>query len=324
MVEIVGGSSQPAAKRWRHRIRSLSAGVFTLSPAAARNMATAQRQAWSQVFVATILLPVGLLLTASPALSHHSWSTYHWARTSNPFTLKLGDNVDDKWDGYLRKAAGPVDGNDWSDSAVLDAEVISGGTRPKNCRPTSGRVEVCNARYGNTGWLGLAQIWITDSHITQGVVKLNDTYFLMTKYNTPAWRALGVCHEVGHTFGLDHQDEIFNNDNLGSCLDYTDDPDGTPGSSNDPSNERPNEHDYVQLELIYDPELEGGVGHLDESTTLAAAARATPSRRDGGNSPADWGRPVDFTADGKPHIYLKRLGPRTWLQTHVTWIEGRP
>jgi len=32
--------------------------------------------------------------------------------------------------------------------------------------------------YGNTGWLGLAQIWITTgSQITQGVVKLSDTYF---------------------------------------------------------------------------------------------------------------------------------------------------
>jgi hypothetical protein len=25
---------------------------------------------------------------------------YHWARTSNPFTLKLGDNVSSAWDSY--------------------------------------------------------------------------------------------------------------------------------------------------------------------------------------------------------------------------------
>lgn len=23
----------------------------------------------------------------------HAWGTYHWARTANPFALKLGDNV---------------------------------------------------------------------------------------------------------------------------------------------------------------------------------------------------------------------------------------
>jgi hypothetical protein len=33
-----------------------------------------------------------------------------------------------------------------------------------------------------------------------------------------------MCQEVGHTFGLDHQDENFNNTNLGTCMDYTNDP----------------------------------------------------------------------------------------------------
>jgi hypothetical protein len=27
------------------------------------------------------------------ASANHSWGSYHWARTSNPFNLKLGDNV---------------------------------------------------------------------------------------------------------------------------------------------------------------------------------------------------------------------------------------
>ena len=29
------------------------------------------------------------------------------------------------------------------------------------------------------------------------------------------------CHEIGHGFGLPHRDEIANNADLGSCLDYT-------------------------------------------------------------------------------------------------------
>lgn len=32
-------------------------------------------------------------VTAAPAVANHSWSGYHWARTSNPFTVTLGDNV---------------------------------------------------------------------------------------------------------------------------------------------------------------------------------------------------------------------------------------
>ena len=38
-----------------------------------------------------------LLLVPATAQANHSWGGYHWARTSNPFTLKLGDNVDNNW-----------------------------------------------------------------------------------------------------------------------------------------------------------------------------------------------------------------------------------
>ena len=304
MVETVRGRSRPAAKRWRHMIRSLSAGMFALSPAAARNMATAQRQACSHVCAATILTSVALLLTASPALPSHSWATYHWARTANPFTLKLGDNVGAAWDLYLDEAHA-----DWTASSVLDTQDVAGGTSPKRCRPTRGRVEVCNASYGFNGWLGLAQVWVTGSHITQAITKLNDSYFSTATYNTPAWRRLVMCQEVGHAFGLDHQDESFGNPNLGTCMDYTSDPDGPP------SNERPNAHDYQELEAIY--------AHLDTSTTISASTAAMPSRADGGTSPRDWGRAVAFTADGRPRVFLKRVGPNRWLRTHVFWIEER-
>ena len=46
-------------------------------------------------------------------------------------------------------------------------------------------MEVCNATYGNTGWLGVAQIWTSGSHIVQDTGKLNDTYFNTAKYNKP-------------------------------------------------------------------------------------------------------------------------------------------
>jgi hypothetical protein len=174
---------------------------------------------------------------------------YHWARTSNPFTLKVGDNVSSAWDAYLDEAI-----SDWNRSSVLNSTKVTGETSGRKCRPTTGRIEVCNASYGNNGWLGIAQIWISGPHITQGVAKMNDTYFNTATYNTPAWRWLVMCQEIAHDFGLDHQDENFNNGNLGSCMDYTSDPDGPP------SNEHPNGHDFDQLEDIY--------AHLDGSTTI--------------------------------------------------------
>src|SRR3989338_2709607 len=53
----------------------------------------------------------------------HSWGNYHWARTVNPFTLKLGDNVSSSWDTYLATAS-----TDWNVSSVLETAIVAGGT----------------------------------------------------------------------------------------------------------------------------------------------------------------------------------------------------
>ncbi len=222
------------------------------------------------------------------ALGSHSWGGYHWARTANPFTLKLGDNVNSTWDASLAGAS-----SDWTASSVLDTTIVVGGTRPKNCRPTSGRVEVCNAFYGNNGWLGIAQIWVSGGHITQGAVKVNDTYFSTAKYNTPAWRNLVMCQEIGHTFGLDHQDESFDNPNLGTCMDYTSDPS---------TNQHPNQHDYDQLEAIYT--------HLDSTTTVGQSAGGNPGQ-------AQMQRVRD-------NLWVQDLGNGRRLYTFVFWATSGP
>lgn len=231
-----------------------------------------------------LLVGVSVLILAAmapPAAANHSWGRYHWGRTSNPFTLKLGDNVSAAWDSYLSTTS-----SDWSASSVLDTTIVAGGTTGATCAPTSGRIEVCNAAYGDTGWLGVAQIWIVRQgkmqHITQAVAKMNDTYFTTDKYDTPAWRNLVMCQEVAHAFGLDHQDETHTNANLGSCMDYTNDPDGPP------SNEHPNAHDFEQLETIY--------SHKDSSTTVSRLA----NRSDGS-------------------VVIRRTGRNTAVVTHIFW-----
>jgi hypothetical protein len=188
---------------------------------------------------------------AASAMATHTWGSYHWARTSSyaQVPLKVGDNVSSTWDSYLTTAI-----SDWDASSVLALTPVAGQAKGR-CRPTAGRIEVCNNTYGNNGWLGLATIWTVSgtTHIGQATTKVNDTYFNTAQYNTAAWRRLVMCQEVGHDFGLDHQDENFDNANLGTCMDYTDDPDGPP------SNEHPNAHDYEQLESIY-AHLDGGGG----------------------------------------------------------------
>jgi hypothetical protein len=202
---------------------------------------------------------------ASPAMANHSWNGYHWARTANPFTVPLGDNLSTSWKDRLGKAS-----TDWSASTVMDTPVVPGGTSGKKCRPTSGRVEVCNASYGRNGWLGLAQIWVNGSHITQGVAKMNDTYFSMAKYNYVTEKQHVICQEVGHTFGLGHQDE--SGISLNTCMDYY-----SNTSDTDTQSTSPNQHDYDELATIY--------AHLDTSSTLASTPATIGQAGDEGAQP---------------------------------------
>lgn len=268
-------------------------------------------------FVRRSLIAVAVLsLLSLPALAEHSWGNYHWARSSNPVGLALGDNVDSRWDSYLSVAA-----TDWDASSVLDTWVIPGSTSTRRCNPDTGEIEVCNDRYGRTGWLGVAGIWASGDHITRAYTKVNDTYFDTATYNTPAWRALVMCQEVGHDFGLDHQDENFDNPNLGTCMDYTSSPEG---------NEHPNAHDYEQLETIY--------GHLDASSSsiidsMALSMMRPPTVAEILADAGQWGAPIEFDNHGRPILFELVLGKNAngeleRVFTHVFWapfeIEERP
>lgn len=252
--------------------------------------------------VTVVLACLSILLLPLLAHASHSWSGYHWARTANPFTLKLGDNVSGVWDGHLSAASG-----DWNASSVLDTSIVV-GQGGKNCRAAVGHIEVCNKKYGQNGWLGIAQIWINgDGHIIKGLAKMNDTYFNMPTYNTIPWRNLVMCQEVAHAFGLDHQDESFSNPNLGTCMDYTGDPDGPP------SNEHPNAHDFEQLEAIY--------AHLDGYSTIGANLPELTSQSANLDEPRQWGKIVKKDGKGRPSLYEKDLGNGHKVFTHVFWAE---
>lgn len=255
---------------------------------------------WSRrALILTSALTLAVALPMSVSASH-AWGSYHWARTANPFTLKLGDNVTSAWDSYLVTTS-----VDWSKSNVLDTAIVAGGSRSaKLCNATTGIVQVCNAKYGSNGWLGVASIWASGNHITKATVKLNDTYFNMAAYNTPAWRNLVSCQEVGHTFGLDHQDEAFDNANLGTCMDYT---------SNPSTNQHPNQHDYDQLAAIY--------AHLDTTTTVAATPTGTPAAAGAPAAAPAWGHFVRATNHGHGAWYLRDLGAGNVILTHVFWAS---
>ncbi len=247
--------------------------------------------------ISAVIIIVGVFSWGITASAEHSWGNYHWARTDNPFTLALGDNVTSVWDNYLETAS-----SDWSLSNVLDTAIVE-SSAGRNCKATKGRAEVCNSKYGRNGWLGIASIWISGSHITQGTVKLNDTYFNTSTYNKPEWRNMVMCQEVGHIFGLDHQDENFNNTPLGTCMDY----------SNDPTlNQHPNQHDYDMLDEIY--------AHLDTTSTLAVISAAKGLDVDS-DDPRSWGRETRRSDNRRHSVFEQDLGNGEKIIRHVIWAD---
>jgi hypothetical protein len=239
-----------------------------------------------------------VILVAIPVTANasHSWNGYHWARTANPFTVKVIDSMTSSWDDNLAVAL-----SDWGASSVLNVSKQAGddNTRTrKRCRAVSGQVRVCNATYGNNGWLGIAQIWVSGKHITQGVAKMNDTYLASSAYNETA-RQHVICQEIGHDWGLDHQDE--SGADLNTCMDY----------SSALDNPHPNQHDYEELEIIY--------AHLDSTSTVAPLS-ASFANADV-HAQSNWGSKVHEAADGRSAVFVRNFGAGRAIVTHVIWAR---
>jgi hypothetical protein len=208
----------------------------------------------------------GVAAVATAALTanaSHSWNNYHWARTTSSFTLQTLDSTANspyaRWPSELGLAA-----SDWSQSTVLDLHVVpyaNDSSSRRKCAAVLGKIRVCNQSYGKNGWLGLASINISGAHITQGTAKMNDSYTTYwTSHNGEARHVM--CQEVGHTFGLGHQDE--SGASLNTCMDYYATADGTTST-------KPNAHDYDQLKTIY--------SHLDSTTTVGTAVAVSPAQQ---------------------------------------------
>lgn len=234
--------------------------------------------------------------------ANHQWGTYHWARTSNPFTLKVGNNVSSTWTSAFNTAV-----SDWSQSSVMNLSAIS-GTAGRNCKMVAGTIQVCNSKYGNNGWLGLASINITGGeHITQGSAKMNDTYFNTSYYNNPNEKLHVMCQEVGHTFGLGHTSEDGSSQN--TCMDYFSNTGANAGST---LSTHPNAHDYSILESMY--------AHLDGSTTVGFSALTS---RSSDENPNDWGMLMSQSVNGRSSTYERDGHNGTRIITHVFWTQER-
>lgn len=273
-------------------------------------------------------------LASGPAVAGHQWENYHWSTNGSGLALDIRTAMGPAWGQSFQKALG-----DWNASSVLDLTdggPIS-GVNTKKCNPIAGQILVCSDRYGFRGWLGVASIWLNGDHITQGTTQLNDSYYALATYDTPEWRSLVMCQEVLHNVGLGHQDEGFGPPNLGTCMDYTDDPTGSGAFLL--ANTSPNAHDYAQLEEMYAHADGGGGGgggggNCNPRSPKCSGQDAFAFREVGtggreaapvdapGQAMAEWGRAVGYDGRGRPDTFVETLGDGRVKVTHVFWVPG--
>ncbi|MDQ3932282.1 MAG: hypothetical protein M3252_05530 [Actinomycetota bacterium] len=192
--------------------------------------------------VTTLTLMGGSLAEAS-----HWWNGYKWATTDGVVDLYADvSQVQGEW----ARATGEVI-RDWDNAARVEIDTSPAGKQ--------GMVTVRSASYGPNGWLGVAMVSLEGRRIIGGRVLLNEWYWSNGFVTAPQARQHVFCQEVGHVFGLDHQDAQ-------SCM-------------NDSPSElgrwlHPNAHDYEQLDAIYRQTDGYNSGTLGGSSRNPQRARA--------------------------------------------------
>lgn len=275
-------------------------------------------------FLKRLLLAGAFSCVALPALASHAWVNYHWARSVNPFTLMMVNNLTGDWRQYFSQAV--KDWNDpskaaknnglngnvyvpWTGAKVAVASPVT-GPGGSACDAVAGTVQLCNGLYGYNGWLGYTVVWfyLSSGHIFQSTVKYNDTYFRLSRYDTPNERQHVVCHEVGHTFGLDHPST--NGTSQNTCLDYFLNVGPYAVST---KSTRPNTHDFEELATIYT--------HLDAAPSGAVSSAGTSFKSSITVDPSTWGKLTHQSVNGRHSEYIKQEGDGIAAIVQVNWTH---
>lgn len=132
------------------------------------------------------LIAVGFgLTTAGLVMANNQWSCWHWEKSSISVNTAAG--------GYW----GTIISDEFNDYDVGTCVSFTGGNE----------IVGDAGFYGNTGWLGLAQILTYDSGkcaILTAQALMNQSYLDGGSYGETADRHV-TCQEIGHVLGLDHR-----------------------------------------------------------------------------------------------------------------------
>lgn len=273
---------------------------------------------------ALVLLTLFAMLT-KPVTASHVWGPYHWLRpTAAIRNIPVRRYHSAIW---LTRYATAI--TDWRKPAMTKIKPYTAflGPYSPSCPTVNGQVSSCDGSYGATGWLGLATIYLSGSHIVRGKSRVNNSYFNQAAYNTTPWRQFVICQEIGHNWGLGHVNVIFNNPNTGSCMDYTNDPDGGPGgaSPSDPNNMHPNAHDYSLINSKHNhigatpPTL---LSSPDTADLPEPTVEESPAMKDyNPMTLEDFGQLVYSGDGGRTEVYQVDFGNGYKALNHVIWAK---
>jgi len=165
------------------------------------------------------------------------YPTSTWSHSRSGLTLDVHNALTSDWYPYFNQAMDAWANGHSPTSLVLN---LIQDSPDQSCTPISDALVVCNANFGETGWKGINEVAVNGlNRIVQSVAKMNEFYLSGAPDGDKQYT---MCHETGHGWGLGHQDEDFNNKDLGSCMDYVLDPE---------NNQNPNDFDYKVLNETY-------------------------------------------------------------------------
>lgn len=133
------------------------------------------------LFLSGLVLFVGFMLAASPALAHN-WGC--WIQPNRTIYVRNTASNSSQANAAI---------NEWNADTILTLNKVSYHTE----------ISVFDGNYGNTGWGGLASI---ESY--SGCTILHGHATVNTYYSYTSNGKRGVfCQEIGHLFGLDHSND---------------------------------------------------------------------------------------------------------------------
>ena len=203
-----------------------------------------------------------------------------WPSNSYGLRITMINALNDSWQSTFNIAV--ANWNSGNPIAVRISE--EAGTYDKDCKAPEGKIIVCNGDYGETKWRGITESLSNYDGLISAEAKMNEFYLL--NMGLAAWQytmchELGMSSLIcclsfflssvivvagyehlflshtklytefeillkGHTIGLAHTDEDFENEDLGDCMDYTDNLD---------ANKQPTALNFNTLLELYGPLL---------------------------------------------------------------------